>query len=81
MLYYTDANWDENSVVTDAVHKVIGLFGADRAFFCSNFPTDLNAKWPADRLFSAFDELTSKYSDADRRKLFSESARKAYRVE
>jgi predicted TIM-barrel fold metal-dependent hydrolase len=36
--------------------------------------------WPADRLFNAFDELTSRYSDEDKRKLFSENAKRAYKV-
>ena len=55
MLCYTDKAWDEKKVVTDAVHKVISIFGEDRCFFCSNYPPDLQDGWSADKLFKAFD--------------------------
>ena len=81
MLCYTDLDWDQNPTIIDAIHKIIDMFGVDRCFFASNFPPDLHEGWTADRLFDAFDKVTEKYSDEERRGLFSENAKKAYNVD
>jgi predicted TIM-barrel fold metal-dependent hydrolase len=55
------------------------LWRPERAFFGTN--------WPVDRLFSsygdvlaAYEELISGYSEEDRRRIFSETARRVFRV-
>ena len=73
--------FDENKHIVAALHRIIKLFGVDRCIFASNFPVDLEQGWTADKLFAAFEKLTEQYSDEDRRKLFSLTAKKAYRVD
>mmetsp|Transcript_55211 Transcript_55211/g.119248 ORF Transcript_55211/g.119248 Transcript_55211/m.119248 type:complete len:307 (-) Transcript_55211:124-1044(-) len=41
MLHYPDKNWDQNPVVIDAVHRVIGLFSVKRCFFHVQLPRGL----------------------------------------
>jgi len=57
----------------------LDLWGPERAFFGTN--------WPVDRLFSsygdvlaAYDELISGYPEEDRRRIFSGTARRVFRV-
>mmetsp|Transcript_131595 Transcript_131595/g.232568 ORF Transcript_131595/g.232568 Transcript_131595/m.232568 type:complete len:326 (-) Transcript_131595:69-1046(-) len=79
MLCYADPDWDKSEVVLAAIHRVIGLFGASRCMFASNYPVDKKDGWPADRLFSAFLEIAARYSPTERQDLFAGSARRAYR--
>jgi len=81
MLSYIYKDWEKNNTVKDAVYRIIETFGIDRCFFASNFPVDKKDGWPAERLYSAFLKLVDKrYSSSDLKKLFSENAKKAYRL-
>eukprot|EP00038_Savillea_parva_P000250 m.95106 g.95106 ORF g.95106 m.95106 type:complete len:309 (-) comp10087_c1_seq1:132-1058(-) len=76
---YTDEKWDQNPVVTDAITRVIDIFGPGRCMFASNYPPDLKV-WPANKLFPAFLKVAEKYDDATKALLFAGTARKAYRA-
>jgi len=78
MLCYVDREWHRNALVTDAVSRVIELFGVDRCSFASNFPVERHAGWSAARLFAEFENLVSSASATERRKLFADSARRLY---
>ena len=80
MLCYTNPEWDQSKTVVDAVHRVIKLFGTDRCFFCSNFPVDPQEGWHSKRLFKAFWKLTERYTLEERKAMFSDNAKRAYRV-
>ena len=64
-----------------ALHRAIELFGIDRCFFASNLPVDAKDGWPAARTLPAFVKAASRYGEEGMRKLFSENAMRAYRVE
>jgi predicted TIM-barrel fold metal-dependent hydrolase len=60
------------------VLDTIELFGADRAMFASNFPVD--SLWATfDEIFGGFLEITAGLPQADRRKLFHDTAERVYR--
>lgn len=80
MLCYTDPNWDRNPLVREAALRAIDLFGARRCMFASNFPADKLAGWTSGRLYTGFRELASHFGEEERRHLFGESARRAYRA-
>ena len=80
MLCYTDPNWDRNPLVRESALRAIDLFGARRCMFASNFPADKLAGWTSERLYAGFRELASHFGEEDRRQLFAESARRAYRA-
>ena len=61
------------------VRGCIDAFGTDRCFFGSN--------WPVDRLYSSYGDVLDAYaeiigdlSEAEQRALFSENARRVFRV-
>ncbi|MFI4987311.1 MAG: amidohydrolase family protein [Alphaproteobacteria bacterium] len=61
------------------VRATIDIFGVDRAMFASNFPVDgLCASF--DRIYDGFRTIVAELPLADRRKLFSDNARRAYRI-
>jgi predicted TIM-barrel fold metal-dependent hydrolase len=69
----------EPSAIRDRVRQAIDLFGADRAMFASDFPTD--------RLFAGFDrtmdllaEAVGDFTETDRRALFAGNANRIYRL-
>ena len=63
----------------DIVRTVIDLFGAKRCMFASNFPVDrVWASW--DKIFGAFDVLTSDLAEDERTKLFAANAERIYRI-
>lgn len=57
MLYYIDQDWDKNLTVIETVLRLIRMFGAERCFFASNYPVDIQKGWPAHRLFPALRRL------------------------
>ena len=81
MLCYTHAQWLTCEALVAAIHRVIEIFGTHRAFFASNYPVDVKDGWPADKLFSAFRQVASRYTLDQQRQLFSQSARSAYLVD
>jgi len=75
--------FDEEPVVLETVHRIIGLFGAARCMFSSNYPVDCKCPgftWPADRLFKQFQSIVEKYSEEDCKMLFAGTAKAAYRA-
>jgi predicted TIM-barrel fold metal-dependent hydrolase len=62
-------------IVSDA----IGMFGADRCMFASNFPVD-NLVATFDQIFGGFMEITAAMPALDRRKLFHDNAVRIYRL-
>ena len=64
----------------DVVLAAIGLFGAQRAMFASNFPVD-SLRATFDSVFSGFDEITRGFTAAERRALFHDNAVRIYRME
>ena len=80
MLSYPDGEWDRSSLVRESVLRALDLFGVDRCMFASNFPVEKHLGWQADRLYGAFRQLVSHLDEADRQKLFADTARRAYRV-
>lgn len=73
-----DHTWTANSI-RPFVLDVIDIFGTDRCMFASNFPVDkLFSTYSA--VWSAFDEITKDFSDAERTKLFHDNAVSYYRL-
>jgi predicted TIM-barrel fold metal-dependent hydrolase len=61
------------------VEAIIDAFGTDRCMFASNFPVDwLFTEY--DTLLAAYREMTSGFSDAERRGMFVENAERCYRI-
>jgi predicted TIM-barrel fold metal-dependent hydrolase len=57
----------------------IAAFGAGRCMFASNFPVDsLVADY--DTIFDGFRAIVAHLSEADRRALFHDNARRVYRI-
>ena len=73
-----DWSWTEASV-RPLVLESIDIFGTDRSTFASNFPVDQLCSSYA-TLFDAFRPIVSDFSDADRRKLFHDTATRVSRV-
>ncbi len=62
------------------VRDAIAIFGVARCLFASNYPVDsLCASF--DAIFRAFDGFTADLPEADRRALFSDNARRIYRMD
>lgn len=80
MLSYADENWRQGTVVREAVHRVLDLFGAGRCMFASNYPVEKKAGWPVPALYAGFRELAAHLDDTGRQRLFADTARRAYRV-
>lgn len=61
------------------VEDVLGLFGADRCFFASNFPVD-GLHGTLDELWSSYSALTAGLDADDRDALFAGNAERIYRL-
>ena len=61
------------------VLDVIKAFGVDRCMFTSNFPVDKNFRDYAS-VWNAYNEITTGFSEDERRKLFHDNAEKYYRL-
>lgn len=61
------------------VLDTIAIFGIERCMFASNFPVD-SLYSDFDTLFDAFDAIVTDFTDAERRALFAENARRVYRL-
>lgn len=73
-----DKNWTAESI-RPLVLDTIEIMGVDRCMFASNFPVDsLISDYR--RLWQAFNEITSDFSEGERRKLFAENAERYYRI-
>jgi predicted TIM-barrel fold metal-dependent hydrolase len=65
--------------VRDRVRAAIDLFGADRAMFASDFPTD-RLFAPFDATLGALAEAVADFTEAERRALFARNANRIYRL-
>ena len=73
-----DHQWTTDSI-RPIVESCIDIFGAERCMFGSNFPVDkLHASY--DRVWSAFENITTRLSDAEKLRLFGDTAREFYRI-
>ena len=73
-----DSNWTIESI-RPLVLETLEAFGAERAMFASNFPVDkLTSDYPT--IWKSFSTITEGMSEAERRGLFSENARRFYRI-
>jgi len=61
------------------VEEIVAMFGAERAMFASNFPVD-SLCGSFDAIFSGFKQIASRYSEAEQRHLFCDTARETYRT-
>ena len=76
--YHTDAAKEEH--VRRLVREVIGLFGADRCMFASNYPVDRIQGIDIATLYGKFVAWTADLSEAERSALFHDTAARVYRV-
>jgi len=75
---FIDRAWTAESI-RPRVLETIDIFGADRCMFASNFPVDGMATRYR-KYWSAFEENTRDFSEADRNRLFHGNAERIYRV-
>lgn len=75
----TVPDWTTASI-RDYVLETIDIFGVERASFASNFPTDKQFSDMA-TIWTAFDEITSDFSVAERKALFHDNAVRSYRID
>ena len=74
-----DRNWTPESI-RHLVLDTIGYFGVDRCLFASNFPVDSLSGKSYVSYWEDFYEVVKDFSDDEKRMLFSENARRVYRV-
>lgn len=74
-----DHQWTVGSL-RPFILDTIEIFGPERCMFGSNFPVD-SLYSTLTQLFTAFDEVTSGFSQTERRALFADTARKVYRLD
>ena len=61
------------------IETCIDVFGAERAMFGSNFPVDkLHKTW--NEIWSAYEEIAARLSDAEQARLFAGTAADFYRL-
>jgi predicted TIM-barrel fold metal-dependent hydrolase len=73
-----DAEWTVERI-KPFVREAIEIFGTERAMFASNFPVD--RLWGSyNKVFAAFDTLTSDLSEIERTRLFQTNAERIYRI-
>jgi len=74
-----DHHWTEESIRV-FVLETIRIFGPDRTMFGSTFPVD--SLYPTfQRLYAAFDQLTSDFTSAERADMFAGTAARTYRIQ
>ncbi len=71
-------NWTAEAI-RPLVLDAIDIFGADRSMFASNFPVD-GMMGGYQKLWQSYDESTRGFSDGERQALFSDTARRFYRI-
>lgn len=85
MLAFVLKDWESNAasraVVTSLVRDVIGMFGAQRVMFASNFPVDKFTGSDIAALYDHFCAIAAVYTAGERAALFHDSAVNAYGLE
>ncbi|KAK0332613.1 hypothetical protein LTR94_024129 [Friedmanniomyces endolithicus] len=74
----TDRSWSQESI-RPIILECIEAFGVERAMFASDFPVE-SVHGSFDAFFSAFDAITSDFSDDERERLFAANAETIYRI-
>jgi predicted TIM-barrel fold metal-dependent hydrolase len=74
----TDRAWTVDSI-RPIVLECIEAFGAERAMFASDFPVE-RVHGSFDAFYSAFDAITSDFSQTERERLFAGNAETLYRI-
>ena len=69
-------HWTVDNVAS-FIHETIDLFGPDRCMFASNVPPDLDSG-SYERIYSAFYEWTSQYTEEEQQKMFYGTAERFY---
>ena len=75
---FLDRGWTAESI-RPRVLETIDIFGVNRCMFASNFPVDGMSRGYA-AYWTAFDEITRPFSEAERETLFSGNASRLYRI-
>ncbi|MGI9366460.1 MAG: amidohydrolase family protein [Rhizobiaceae bacterium] len=66
--------------IADMVQTTVGLFGAERCMYGSNFP--IEKIWTSyDKLFAAFTKAASKLTKKQQRAIFNDTAERVYRLQ
>lgn len=73
-----DRQWTVDSI-RPFVLTAIDLFGPERCMFASNFPVD-KLYGDFSRHYDAYDAIVADFTDAERRRLFGETAAEIYRL-
>ncbi len=76
--YYNDSSREAKA--RDLVQEAIGIFGAHRCMFASNWPVDRLQGFDVPTLYGQFLDWTKNLPLADRNALFHDTAERAYRV-
>jgi predicted TIM-barrel fold metal-dependent hydrolase len=71
-----DWHWTTETLRPFVLDTIV-IFGPRRCMFASNFPVD-SLYSDFDTLFDAFDTIVADFTDAERRALFAENARRIY---
>ena len=74
----TDHNWTSESI-KEIFDYVIDCFGIDRCIVASNFPVD-KLFGSYDKIYNAYKEVLSQYSDDENKKLFQLNADRIYKI-
>ena len=74
-----DRSWTVDSIRPIVLH-LIDCLGADRCMFASNFPVDSLSGKNYQSYWKAFYEVVAGFSDDEKRRLFAQNARRAYRI-
>ncbi|CAN5131233.1 amidohydrolase [soil metagenome] len=74
----TDRAWTPESI-RPIVLECIEAFGTERAMFASDFPVE-RVHGAFDAFYSAFDAITSDFSNTERERLFAVNAETVYRI-
>ena len=73
-----DQHWTTESI-RPLVLDCIDIFGVDKCFFSTNFPVD--KKYSSyEKVWNAYFEITSNFSEDEKKKLFYKNAEKYYRI-
>lgn len=73
-----DPHWTSGTL-WPLVLETIDVFGVDRCMFASNFPVE-KLTTPYRAVWAAFEAFGARFSEAERRKLFHDNAKRVYRL-
>lgn len=69
----------DQKFIADMLQTTVGMFGADRCLYGSNFP--IEKLWTSyKKLFKAFEKAASTLSDKDQKNIFNDTAERIYQL-